>query len=171
MLVGDRLVPDVDYPVGTYAVVDQDTGEVGLRIAIVAIVETESRVLVAVPFASWRRNISKRRLLPGALVKPVAATVKFVDKAEEASAQVEEEGKVWIGYLAKPHEDCVVFEAGGEVEEPDINFSVTKEPAGCLLPTVWLQLPSTCSSLQLLPAPVLVPQTNVLRHQELQVGE
>lgn len=131
-LVGERLVPDVDYPVGVYEVIDQDSGEVSLRVALIAILETEGRVLVAVPFSCWHRNISKRRLPPGALVKPVAATVRFVDKAEEAEEQSEEEAKVWLGYLAKPHEDCVVFEGGGEVEEPELLFS---EKGASWLPT------------------------------------
>ncbi len=55
-------------------------------------------------------------------------------------------------------EDCVVFEAGGEVEEPDILFS---DKGASWLPTAdsLSQLQSTFLSL-----PVPVPQTNVLRH-------
>lgn len=124
VLVGERLQPDSDYPVGSYEFFAEGDGcPENLTIAIIAVVEIEGRVVVAVPHQAWHRTVSKRKLPPTSLVKPVCVAVDFVDRSEEEEERELRTEKLWLGYLAAPHETQVFFDPSGEkAAEADIGF-------------------------------------------------
>ncbi len=134
VLVGEKFTPDPEYPLGCYefAAFGDEVPDTG-TIAIIAVVEIDSRVVVAVPYTAWHRNLSRRRLPVNCLVKPVCISLPFEDRAleegEEAPIITE---KVWLGYLASGHEGQVVFDSSGAGPEPDLHFS-SRSPA--TLPT------------------------------------
>ena len=125
VLVGERLQPDSDYPVGSYEFFAEGDGcPENLTIAIIAVVEIEGRVVVAVPHQAWDRTVSKRKLPPTSLVKPVCVAVDFVDRSEEEEERELRTEKLWLGYLAAPHETQVFFDPSGEkAAEADIGFA------------------------------------------------
>ena len=124
VLVGERLQPDSDYPVGSYEFFAEGDGcPENLTIAIIAVVEIEGRVVVAVPHQVWHRTVSKRKLPPTSLVKPVCVAVDFVDRGEEEEERELRTEKLWLGYFAAPHEAQVFFDPSGEkAAEADIGF-------------------------------------------------
>lgn len=118
------MQPDSDYPVGSYEFFAEGDGcPENLTIAIIAVVEIEGRVVVAVPHQAWHRTVSKRKLPPTSLVKPVCVAVDFVDRSEEEEERELRTEKLWLGYLAAPHETQVFFDPSGEkAAEADIGF-------------------------------------------------
>ena len=122
VLVGARAQPDLDYPVGLF----ETEGEEGepFLISIIAIAESEGRVVVAVPFSAWRRTVSRRKLPSQSLSKPVAATVGFVDRASEDDPfLVKSYRQIWVGLLNPHFEGCVMFDPDPETLEADIRFA------------------------------------------------
>ena len=130
VLVGEKFTPDPEYPLGCYEFASfGDEVPDTANIAVIAVVEIDNRVVVAVPYTAWHRNLSRRRLPTNCLVKPVCISLPFEDRAleegEEAPIITE---KVWLGYLAAGHEGQVVFDSSGEGPEPDLHFS-SRSPA------------------------------------------
>ena len=134
VLVGERYTPDPEFPVGHYEFFETGDGCPDTRrIAIIAVVEIEGRVVVAVPHSVWHRNLSRRQLPVNSLTKPICITVPFEDRRAEGDEEpplVTE--KLWLGYLAPSHEEQVVFDSSGEGPDADVCF-VAEEPS--FLPT------------------------------------
>ena len=134
VLVGERYTPDPEFPVGHYEFFESGDGCPDTRrIAIIAVVEIEGRIVVAVPHSVWHRNLSRRQLPVNSLAKPICITVPFEDRRAEGDEEpplVTE--KVWLRYLAPSHEEQVVFDSSGEGPDADVHF-VSEEPS--FLPT------------------------------------
>ena len=133
VLVGDSLLPDPSFPVGSFET--QDSSGEPVAVALIVIAEVDDRVLVAVPFESWHRTVARRVLPAGALIKPLSFSVDLVDRSIEPEHQPSEFEtiKVWVGILAPWAEGSVFFEPeGSEAEVPDYTFS-SGEPT--LLPS------------------------------------
>ncbi len=132
-LQGPELEPDPSYPVGQFEV---STGEFAdtIVIALAAIAELDSRVVVAVPFAAWHRTVVRRVLPQNALLKPLPLTVTLVDRASPSEDSLHyETAKVWIGILAPSAEASVVFDPEALEITTEFQFSTT-DPA--LVPSV-----------------------------------
>lgn len=134
VLVGERYTPDPDFPVGVYEFAAPFDGCPNTsRISIIAVVEIEGRVVVAVPHSAWHRSVAKRKLPANCLTKPICLSLPFADRTAEegAESQIITE-KLWLGYLAPAHEDQILFDPSGEESETDI-FFVSEESS--ILPT------------------------------------
>ena len=80
-LVGEKAQPDLDYPVGVFQT--EGGGGEPFLISIIAVAESEGRIVVAVPFAVWHRTVQRRKLPSQALPNPESVTVGSVDRAAE----------------------------------------------------------------------------------------
>lgn len=119
ILVGDNYNPDPDYPVG---VLEIESGEDTVLIAIAAVAEVDHRVVVALPFESWHRTLARRKIPSTFLTKAVSVTVPFAERESDA----EDSGvpqKVWLAYLSAEAEEYVLFDSSTETTAPDILFS------------------------------------------------
>ena len=158
VLVGEKFTPDPEYPLGCYefAAFGDEVPDTG-TIAIIAVVEIDSRVVVAVPYTAWHRNLSRRRLPVNCLVKPVCISLPFEDRAleegEEAPIITE---KVWLGYLASGHEGQVVFDHLVKVQNLTFIFLHVHQ-RHCLQPVDWLRRWNNILLLSVLVV-VLTPQ-------------
>lgn len=101
--------PDVDYPLGCFEVPAAELGLAPRTVALVAVTESDGRLVVAVPFATWHR-VGARRVLPQrALQRAVVVDIPVIDR--NSSTVLPYSVKVWLGLLAPEWEDAVIFEA------------------------------------------------------------
>ena len=110
---------DPNYPVGLFEVTDSAGGT--RTVAIILVGEVEGRLAVVVPITAWHRNLARRQLPNGALLKPVRATLAFLDRAADPDGSPQS-GEVWLGLLAAPFEGHVLFDPQDETFEPDLAF-------------------------------------------------
>ena len=110
---------DPAYPVGLFEVTDSAGGT--RTVAIILIGEVEGRLAVVIPSSAWHRNLARRQLPNGALLKPTRATLGFVDRAADPDG-APQSGEVWLGLLAAPFEGHVLFDPHDETFEPDLPF-------------------------------------------------
>ncbi len=130
-LVGPDFNFDETFPVGQFEVPADSSEADPVSVSIVAIAESDDKVVVAVPFAAWHRSLSRRLLPVNSLLKPLPLTVDLCDRSGETIADGQphfETAKVWVGLLAPFAEDFIVFDQSGEGEPADIPFS-TSDPA------------------------------------------
>lgn len=119
VLNGDTDNIDPNYPVGLFEVAD-GAGEVKL-ITVILIGEVDHRLVAVFPLAAWHRNLARRQLPPGALVKPVKVTVGFTDREEDPDGEPQPR-EVWVGLLGSEFESSVIFDPQEETLEPDLPF-------------------------------------------------
>ena len=124
VLTGESPVPDPDYPVGA---VEIETEEGILTVAVIAIIEVEGKVVVAVPTTAWHRKAKQRLLPPGSLEKAVAVQVEFINREGDEPFTSLGPKKIWLGYLSKRAEELVVFEPAAEVEEASVDTPFASE--------------------------------------------
>lgn len=128
LVLSNNFVADTDYPVGfieTPATVSEEGATVS-SIALIALLESNGRVVVAVPYKAWNRVVRNRLLPAGALVKPNAVDVLFCDRSLSSTTPTVSK-KIWIGQLAAEFEDLVGFDhLTFEPTVPDLPF----DPAG-----------------------------------------
>ena len=110
---------DSSYPVGLFESTDSAGGT--HTVAIILIGEVEGRLAVVVPTAAWHRNLARRQLPNGALLKPVRATLAFLDRVADPDGAPQSR-EVWLGLLAAPFEGHVLFDLQDETFEPDLPF-------------------------------------------------
>ena len=130
-LVGPDLAFDETFPVGQFEVPADSSEADPVSVAIIAIAESDDKVVVAVPAAAWHRSLSRRILPLNSLLKPLPLTVDLCDRSGETTADGQphfETAKVWIGLLAPSAEEYIVFDQSGEGAPADIPFS-TSDPA------------------------------------------
>lgn len=95
--------------------------------AVIAVAETEGKILVALPEAVWHRIPSKRRLSPKAISKPIFCSVTSCrDKRRGEPLDRQYDCKLWFGLLEKKLEKSVDYMSLDEIhhwfheEEEDI---------------------------------------------------
>ena len=110
---------DSNYPVGLFEVTD--SAGATRTVAIILIGEVEGKLAVVVPGTAWHRNLARRQLPNGALLKPVRATLSFLDRAADPDG-TPQSGEAWLGLLASPFEGHVLFDPQDETVEPDLAF-------------------------------------------------
>lgn len=84
----------------------------GIQIRLVAVAYIDSRLLVAVPQAVWRKRTASKRILPGlvrATLVEVGCSVKKEDGVEPADQNI----KLWMGFLPAELEDLVSEDVDG----------------------------------------------------------
>lgn len=126
LVLSDNFVADTEFPVGFIEVPDVVTeeGTPVNKVALIALLESNGRVVVAIPAKAWNRTIRHRLLPPDALLKPTLADVLFCDRAVSATAATGTK-KIWIGQLAAEFEDLVTFDSFTfEPTLPDIPFDI-----------------------------------------------
>eukprot|EP00434_Breviolum_minutum_P008447 symbB.v1.2.007452.t1/scaffold445.1/size204899/15 len=119
VLNGSTEEIDSNYPVGLFEVADS-AGDVKL-ISVILVGEVENRLIAVFPLAAWHRTLARRQIPAGALVKPVKATVGFLDRETDPEGAPQPR-KVWVGTLGADFETCVIFDAEEESLEPDLPF-------------------------------------------------
>ena len=122
LLVEGKLVASEDISVQLYFD-DLDAGDIAFPLLLIA--EFEGKSLVAVPFEAWHRQVTRRRMQPGALSKPAVIEVLAADGVGKTILEPEQYIKCWAGFL-KPdllthlqplvdYEDCTfTFGSYGE---------------------------------------------------------
>ena len=97
LLVDGRIVASEEVVVQLYFD-DLEEGDVAFPLLLIA--EFENKPLVAVPFAAWHRNVSRRQMQPGALSKPaVVVEVLAADAVDKMILKPDYHIKCWVGYL------------------------------------------------------------------------
>lgn len=106
-------VPNPEYPVACITT----SGSEG--VSCILITEMNSRLLVAVPAAAWRRSVSQRVLPARSLQKAVCVALVAADPEKREKPFGDIYAKAWIGYLhpdmeelvdpVGPHEDSLQF--------------------------------------------------------------
>lgn len=95
-LVQQEDFVDNEYSLGSLDLV----GEEPQNCAVIAIGLCQGKLLVGVPEAVWHRSLSRRRLPPKALSRPVLAAVVACSATKRAEdADIVASTKVWIGLL------------------------------------------------------------------------
>ena len=123
VLVGENLLPDPEYPTGVYEFfADVDDCPETSTVSLIAVVEIDGKVVVAVPHSAWHRTVAKRKLPHNCLVKPVSIAVPFEDRTSTEDPPVFRTEKLWIGYLAVGHEEQVLFDSSAERADGDLLF-------------------------------------------------
>lgn len=123
VLVGENLLPDSEYPTGVYEFfADVDDCPETFTVSLIAVVEIDGKVVVAVPHSAWHRTVAKRKLPHNCLVKPVSIAVPFEDRTSTEDPPVFRTEKLWIGYLAVGHEEQVLFDSSAERADGDLLF-------------------------------------------------
>ena len=122
LLVEGKLVASEDISVQLYFD-DLDAGDIAFPLLLIA--EFEGKSLVAVPFEAWHRQVTRRRMQPGALSEPAVIEVLAADGVDKTILEPEQYIKCWAGFL-KPdllthlqplvdYEDCTfTFGSYGE---------------------------------------------------------
>ena len=119
VLNGSTEEIDSNYPVGLFEVADS-AGDVKL-ISVILVGEVENRLIAVFPLAAWHRTLARRQIPAGALVRPVKATVGFLDRETDPEGAPQPR-EVWVGTLGADFEKCVIFDAEEESLEPDLPF-------------------------------------------------
>ena len=110
----DCLVQQVNFVDNDYSLGSLDlVGEEPQNCAVIAIGLCQGKPLVGVPEAVWHRSLSKRRLPPKALSRPVlAAVVACTASKRTEDADIVASTKVWIGLLDPQMEKDVTYLEG-----------------------------------------------------------
>ena len=113
----DKLVvqdgqPNLNFAVGQISLQDNTLA------AIALIAHVEGRFLVAVPSPLWHRKATNRRLIAGALSKPIHCAVACCRDDDRPTRLVESSVKVWIAFLSDQAEKLVTFQDGAELAFP-----------------------------------------------------
>ncbi len=88
--------------------------------AVIAVCVIDGRLLVALPAQAWHRAVSKRKIDPKCLQKPLLVSVEACFATDRGSP-IEEEMplKVWVGFLQAEWEAQLIFDSD---QEPEITF-------------------------------------------------
>lgn len=99
---GDRV--DFDYDVGIF-----ESTEPAALVAIIAVAEVDSRLLVAFPEGAWHRKKAKRAINPNSITKAVQVSLKPASAANREQPESSAFLKVWLGLLGREFEGQISF--------------------------------------------------------------
>ena len=111
-LVVQNSQPNLNFAVGQISLLD------GSLASIALIAHVEDRFLVAVPSPLWHRKATNRKLIAGALSKPIHCAVACCRDDDRPTRLVDSSIKVWIAFLSDPAEKLVSFQDGAELAFP-----------------------------------------------------
>lgn len=86
-----------DYPVSLWAFESEEGASTSVQ--VIQICYLEGKVLVAVPFATWHKAVTKRILPPGSLSRPTLIEVQAATLADREIGEEDTYLKVWVGFL------------------------------------------------------------------------
>lgn len=126
--VQDKLVvqngqPNSNFSVGQISLLDNSLA------SIVLIAHVEDRFLVAVPSPLWHRKAVNRKLVAGALSRPIQCAVACCRDDDRPTRLVDASVKVWIAFLSAQAEKLVSFQ-----EDADVAYPFTAEDEEDVVP-------------------------------------
>lgn len=111
-VIGSSGIVDEEYSVGTFPCIADDT-----KTSVIIICEIDNKLLVGFPSEVWHRAVSRRKIPPKCLAKPMRISVSAVF-FQDRGAPLDEELSlpVWVGFLSPDAEHLIEFGTEGDAD-------------------------------------------------------